>query len=360
VSQENARQVSYVYDDNNEQFEGDLPPAPSIQAQPASPAAADSAAPGGGANSAAPGDGANSAAPNGNAQQASVGTQAAAAPAEAAGLVTLQNAVIALIAATLLVLLVLYFTRWRTPRGRGAPASARAPAPAPDESRNPDGLRDIVGDMKRQLNTLQSSVDMLDGRVAELESAGARSGSSARAADSFSLRNHPEDRAASYAAPEPASAAAPVPTPVPAPAPVPAQRPRPEEVDKLVGAYAVLMASSIRSRDRFDDFFRAMQDPHVFVVAPDGASLEVDDEAEPLIAGGVVDGRYVVFPAFDFVSNFATLYNAERAMPPELRAAFDFTVDDSRNLVVESPAILAPDGSRYHVVQKGRLAGLIS
>lgn len=255
-------------------------------------------------------------------QQANVAaTSPAVDPAAAQGnSMSLTNVAIGIAVVAFIGILVLLLLRRRR-------SSQRHREPEPTRSRVSPGdadLRRLVGDMKQELNTLQSRYVSLERKVDQLAA-----------------------RAPLPVAEEPKAP----PPPPPAPS---------DDPGRLVKLYGELLSSGIRSRERFDAFFRSLEAPHVFVAGPDGASLHIDDDAEPLVVGGLMGDKYLLFPAFDFVSNFATLYNTERAMPPELRLTFDFTVDETRTLLLHQPAVLSRDGGRYKVVEKGKLSGLTS
>jgi hypothetical protein len=232
------------------------------------------------------------------------------------------------------------------------PRSGRKPSSAATRPERSGGHEPSLGDIMQNINRLQARQDKLEQDVLRLSEA-------RRAAGTDTPRQPLQFAKTAYSIDEGTS-----PPPPPPPPPAPAAQAKPHLQDviaSLSNRYAELLTSGIRSRERFADFFRSMDDPRAFAISGDGSSLQTGEESEALLEGGMVQGSYVVFPSFDFVSDFATLYNAERSMPPELRAAFDFIVNDSRTLVVERPATLAQlGGNRFAVQERGTITGLMS
>ena len=237
--------------------------------------------------------------------------------------------------------LLLLLQGWLQQRHRRHGAQPRPQA-------DPDSRR---GELARIERSMDQSMRDMSQRIARLEDLVRRS---ARASS--------QDGAATRRAAELAAAPRPA-APSAAPPPAAAQPIGPDPFDQKVAALTVRyteLIGGLRSREKFDEFFDALRDQRAFEAGADGETLRESDE-DALLIGGLVDERYVIFPSFDFVSHFATSFNAERAMPAELKATFSFRTDDSNALKVEEPAIARrmPDGA-YEVRRKGVMGGLRS
>lgn len=104
-----------------------------------------------------------------------------------------------------------------------------------------------------------------------------------------------------------------------------------------------------------------------FFQARNGVSVELSGErlvggrgANALLHAVPVEGAiHALLPGYDLVSDFDTVYFAQRAMPEEAKLAFDFDIDGSRTLKLSAAgrAILSDDGG-YRIDGRGRLGGL--
>jgi hypothetical protein len=162
------------------------------------------------------------------------------------------------------------------------------------------------------------------------------------------------------------------PAPLPAPPPAPSASPSldwastyaPVQVSgpsltQIEANYRAALSS--RSRQRLNEFMRE-QAAFGLKLGPVGSQMlrRADGEAEPLLYGIALNAdRIAVLPGNDIVLSFATMYGSARAMPPELRAAFEFEIDGSSQfkLVAASQWSEAAPGD-YRLIRPGVIGGL--
>lgn len=126
-------------------------------------------------------------------------------------------------------------------------------------------------------------------------------------------------------------------------------------IEALEREYRDLLANPGASA--FREFFQSCG---ALAVQLSGERLVGSQGAGALLHAVPIGGStHALLPGYDLVSDFDTVYFAQRAMPEEAKLAFDFDIDGSRTLKLGAAgrATLTDDGS-YRIDGRGRLGGL--
>lgn len=110
------------------------------------------------------------------------------------------------------------------------------------------------------------------------------------------------------------------------------------------------------SGTEFRDFF----DTHhaVSLEASAGRLAEGGGRSALVFALPVGRGVHLLFPSHEIASDFGSVYHAQRAMPEEIKLAFDLDIDGSRVLKLTAPAEAALTGDLCTIRRRGCLGGL--
>ncbi len=156
--------------------------------------------------------------------------------------------------------------------------------------------------------------------------------------------------------------APPRPEPAPAPRPEPVARaPEPVRsgadplaVQRLEQAFRILLQEP--SSAEFRNFF----DTHdaVALEASAGRLVEGGGRSALIFALPVGRGVHLLFPGHEIASDFGSVYHAQRAMPDEVKLAFDLDIDGTRVFKLPAAAEALFEGGVCTLRRRGRLGGL--